>query len=181
MLDIFIIIVAVWAVFSGWRNGLFKEIATGMGYLFGLLIAATCYSAFGEYLAVKGTQVNMMTSIIAFFILWIVAPIALGLAANLVTKVLDHAHLGGINRLAGSAVSLLKFTVLLSCVLSVMSALGILNERRTRDSVLYEPIKSMLSSVIDWAIDDDVRPMEQVDGPATTTAGDTTWIEIPKH
>lgn len=180
MLDIFIIIVAVWAVFSGWRNGLFKELAAGVGYLAGLLIAASCYSAFGEYLAVNGTQTNMVTSIIAFFILWIVAPIALGLAANILTKVLDRAHLGSINRLAGSGVSLLKFTILLSCVLSVMSALGILNEQRTRDSVLYEPVKNMLSSAIDWAIDDDVRPMEQVDGPATT-AGDTTWIEIPKH
>lgn len=181
MLDIFIIVVAVWAVFSGWRNGLFKELAAGVGYLAGLLIAATCYSTFGEYLAVNGTQANMMTSVIAFFILWVVAPIALGLAANILTKVLDRAHLGGINRLAGSAVSLLKFTILLSCVLSVMSALGILNEQRTRDSMLYEPVKSVLSSAIDWAIADEVQPMEQVDGPATTTVGDTTWIELPKH
>lgn len=179
MLDIFILVVVVWAIISGWRNGLLKEIVTSAGYLFGLLIAATCYSTFGEYLAVNGSQGNMMTSIIAFFILWVVSPIVLGLAANLLTKVLNRAHLGGLNRIAGSAVSLLKFTILLSCVLCVMSALGILNEQRTKESVLFEPVKSVVSSVIDMVIDDDVRPMETVDHAAT--AGDTTWIDLPKH
>lgn len=178
MLDIFILVVIVWALFSGWRNGLLKELVNGAGYLFGLLIAATCYSTFGEYLAVNGTESNMMTSIIAFFILWVVAPIVLGLVANLLTKVLNRAHLGGINRLAGAGVSCLKFTILLSCVLSVMSAIGILNEQRTKDSVLFEPVKEVLSSVIDIVIGDDARPMEQADHAAV--AGDTLWVDVHK-
>lgn len=178
MLDIFIIVVAVWALFSGWRNGLLKELSSSLGYLVGLFIAATCYSTFGEYLAVNGTESNMITSIGAFFILWIIVPIALGLAANLMTKVLNHLHLGFINRGAGAAVSLFKFTVLLSCILSVMSALGILNEERTEESRLYLPVKGVVSSVIDSVIDDDVRPMQQVDQPAT--ASDTVWIDVPK-
>lgn len=178
MLDIFIIVVAVWALFSGWRNGLLKELSSSLGYLVGLFIAATCYSTFGEYLAVNGTESNMITSIGAFFILWIIVPIALGLAANLLTKVLNHLHLGFINRGAGAVVSLFKFTVLLSCILSVMSALGILNEERTEESRLYLPVKGVVSSVIDSVLDDDVRPMQQVDRPAT--AGDTVWIDVPK-
>lgn len=178
MLDIFIIVVAVWAIISGWRNGLLKELAAGCGFLVGLFIAASCYSTFGEYLAVNGTEGNMITSIIAFFILWIIVPIALGLAANLMTKVINHMHLGMLNRAAGSAVSFIKFAVLLSCILSVMNALGILNEERTEESRFYLPIKGIVSSVIDGIIDDDVRPMEQVEQPAT--AGDTVWIDVPK-
>lgn len=178
MLDIFIIVVIVWALFSGWRNGLLKEIVTSAGYLFGLLIAATCYSTFGQYLAVNGSQSNMVTSIIAFFILWVISPIVLGLVANLMTKVLNRAHLGGLNRIAGAAVSLLKFTILLSCVLSVMSALGILDEQRTKESHLFEPIKGVVSSVIDMVIDDEMRPMEQVDHAAT--ASDTLWVDVPQ-
>lgn len=177
MLDIFIIVVVLWAFFSGWRNGLLKELSSSLGFLVGLFIAASCYSTFGEYLAVNGTESNMITSIGAFFILWIIVPIALGLAANIMTKVVNHLHLGALNRIGGSAVSLVKFTVLLSCILSVMNALGILNEERTKESSLYLPIKGVVSSVIDSVIDDDVRPMEQVDQPAT--AGDTVWIERP--
>lgn len=178
MLDIFIIVVAVWAIISGWRNGLLKELSSSLGYLVGLFIAATCYSTFGKYLAVNGTESNMITSIGAFFILWIIVPIALGLAANLMTKVLNHLHLGFINRGAGSVVSLFKFTVLLSCILSVMSALGILNEERTEESRFYLPVKGVVSSIIDSVLDDDVRPMQHVDQPAT--AGDTVWIDVPK-
>lgn len=177
MLDIFIIIVIIWATFSGWRNGLLRELTSSLGYLVGLFLAATCYSTFGEYLAVNGTESNMMTSIIAFFILWVIVPISLGLAANILTKVVNHLHLGTLNRIGGAAVSLAKFTILLSCILSVMSALGILNEQRTEESRLYLPIKGVVSSVIDSIIDDDVRPMEQVDQPAS--AGDTVWIERP--
>lgn len=176
MLDIFILIVILWALFSGWRNGLIKEIASFGGYLFGLFIAATCYSTFGEYLAVNGSQGNMVTSVIAFFILWIIAPIALGLAANVFTKVLKSLHLGGINSIAGAFVSLVKFTLLLSCILNVMSALHILNEDRAKDSILFEPVRGVLSSVIDWVMDDNVTPMEQADHAAT--ASDTTWIDI---
>lgn len=178
MLDIFIFIVVVWAIISGWRNGLLKEVVTSVGYLFGLLIAATCYSTFGQYLAVNGSQGNMVTSIIAFFILWVISPIVLGLAANILTKVLNRAHLGGLNRMAGAAVSLVKFTVLLSCVLSVMSALGILNEERTKESALFEPVKGVVSSIIDMVIDNDMRPIDHVDHGAT--ASDTLWVDVPK-
>ena len=43
MVDIFIIVVLVWALFSGWRAGLLKEVTSGIGVLVGLLVAATCY------------------------------------------------------------------------------------------------------------------------------------------
>lgn len=178
MLDIFIIVVVIWALYSGWRNGLVKEIASFGGYLFGLFIAATCYSTFGEYLAVNGTESNMLTSIVAFFILWVITPIALGLAANVFTKVLRSLHLGGLNSLAGAGMSLVKFTVLLSCVLSVMSALHILNEERTESSVLYEPVKSVLGKTIDWVMEDPSEtPQSEYDN---TVDGDTVWIDVPQ-
>lgn len=177
MLDIFILIVALWALFSGWRNGLLRELVSGAGFLIGLLIAATCYSTFGQYLAVNGSRGNMATSIIAFFLLWVVSPIVLGLVANVLTKVLGKMHLGGINRAAGAAVSLVKFTVLLSCVLSVMSFLGILNEERTRESVLFEPVKDVIGSVVDWAVSDAAHPGDGCDHDTAT--GDTLWVDVP--
>ena len=68
-LDIFIIAILLWAGFNGWKKGLLKELISMGGFLLGLIIAATCYSTLGEYLAVNGSQVNMLTSIVAFLIL----------------------------------------------------------------------------------------------------------------
>lgn len=181
MLDIFVIIVAVWALFSGWRNGLVKEIASSIGFLLGLFIAATCYSHFAPYLAVNGTETNMFTSIVAFFILWIATPIVLGLVANILTRVFENLHLGGLNSIAGALVSLLKFTILLSCVFSAMSALHILNEERVAGSHLYAPVKGVVSSLVDYAIDapEQTQQFTPADRPATVS--DTIWVDTSKR
>ena len=78
MLDIFLLIVLLWAIYDGWHDGFVKQLASAVGFLLGLFVAATFYSTLGEYLTVDGSQTNMMTSVVAFFILWIIVPIALG-------------------------------------------------------------------------------------------------------
>ena len=112
-LDIFIIAILLWAGFNGWKKGLLKELISMGGFLLGLLIAATCYSTLGEYLTVNGSQVNMLTSIVAFLILWIIVPIALGFVATMLTKTLKGMKLGTPNSILGLLVSILKYGLLL--------------------------------------------------------------------
>lgn len=180
MLDIFILVVLAWALISGWRHGLIKEIASTIGFLFGLFIAATCYSAFGSYLSVNGSEGNMITSVVAFFILWICAPIVLGLVANVLTKCFKHTIIGAANSLGGAIVSVLKFSILLGCILSAMSALHILNEERTAESRFYGPMKGVFSSVVNWAITpkDDTQSFTPADKAAT--ANDTVWVDVKR-
>lgn len=176
MLDIFILIVLVWSLYSGWRAGLVREISSTVGYLVGLLIAATCYSSFGQYLAVSGSESNIITSLIAFALLWILVPIALGFVANMLTRTLRGLHLGWLNSLLGAAVSLLKFAILLSCLLSAMSALGILNEQRTASSQLYAPFKSILSEAVDQVVSKSAAGAKS--DSADQERSDTTWIDV---
>ena len=158
MLDIFILIVLVWSLYSGWRAGLVREISSTVGYLVGLLIAATCYSSFGQYLAVSGSEPNIITSLIAFALLWILVPI------------------GWLNSLLGAAVSLLKVSILLSCLLSAMSALGILNEQRTASSQLYAPFKSILSEAVDQVVSKSAAGAKS--DSAAQERSYTTWIDV---
>lgn len=144
MIDIFIIVLLLWAAFNGWRSGFFKEVISSLGFLVGLLVAATCYQTFGEYLAVNGTETNMMTNIIAFFLLWIIVPIALGLVANMLTKALKGMKLGLPNSILGAAVGVLKYIILISCVLNVMQRLNIMNEEKAESSHLYTPVTESL-------------------------------------
>lgn len=177
MFDIFIIIVLLWAIISGWRNGLLCELTSLCGHLSGLLVAVIIYSMCGKYLAVTGTHLSMVTSVVAFFALWIILPIALGLAANTLTKIMRPLGLGMVNSLGGVVVSLLKFTVLLSCVLAAMSAIGILDEQKTENSRLYNPLKGVVGTIIDWAIDDDIRPMTPAEQSAVSNS-DTLWVDV---
>lgn len=150
MLDLFILVIIGWSLYNGWRAGLVREILSTAGILVGLFGASMAYTAFGETLAVAtGSQVNMVTNIIAFFLLWIIIPLALGFAATLLTKVLRKLQLGTINAAAGAGLSLIKYVILLSCLLTAMHSLGILNEERVEKSVLYRPVSGVLS----WAVD----------------------------
>ena len=150
MLDLFILVIIGWSLYNGWRAGLVREILSTAGILVGLFGASLAYTVFGETLAVAtGRQVNMVTNIFAFFLLWIIIPLALGFAATLLTRVLRTLQLGSINAAAGAGLSLIKYVILLSCLLTAMHSLGILNEERVEKSVLYRPVSGVLS----WAVD----------------------------
>ena len=152
-LDIFIGIILIFALVRGLMNGFIKELASTIGFLLGLFVAATCYQTLGEYLTVDGSEVNMFTSIVAFLLLWIIVPIVFGLLATLITKALDLTALGIANRIGGGILSMAKYLVLLSCVLNVMVSLNILNNERTEGSVMLEPVQFITKFAMERASD----------------------------
>jgi len=174
MIDIFIVIVLLWAAWRGWQAGFLKEVVSTVGFLVGLFVAATCYSTFGEYLAVDGSETNMVTSIVAFLLLWIAVPIVLGLVANILTKALKGMHLGLPNSLLGALVGALKYFILLSCVFNAMNALHIMNGERTARSYLYKPVTGALQLLFpsdSTSVADDSIAVEK---------NDTVWVDMTK-
>lgn len=173
-IDIFIVVVLLWSAWTGWNNGLLREIVSSVGFFAGLLVAALCYSTLGRYLAVDGSQSNMLTSVVAFFILWIMVPLLLGMAATLLTKALKGMKLGLPNSFFGMLVAVFKYLVLLCVVFSAMDALGIMNEERVRTSRLYPPMRGVLAGAAARLSDDSANEDDAADAP-----GDTVWIENP--
>lgn len=180
-LDIFIIIVVLLALFHGWNNGFLKEMVSLLGFLLGFIVACLCYSLFGKYLSVDGSTLNVVLSIVAFFILWIVVPILFGVVATIITSGLKHIPIvGSLNRLGGCVVSLGKYVLLLSMVLNAMSALRILNGERIASSRLYEPTISITGIAASLVIDEAVGPSTNIDSNNQDIASDTIWIDV-KH
>ena len=189
MLDLFILVIIGWSLYNGWRAGLLREVLSTAGILVGLFGASLAYSVFGETLAVAtGSQVNMVTNIVAFFLLWIIIPLALGFAATLLTKVVRKFQLGSINSAAGAGLSLIKYVILLSCLLTAMHSLGILNEERVEKSVLYRPVSGVLSWAVDAVFnnDEDAHKVTHRNGSGThddaansddSDQSDTVWVQ----
>ena len=173
MIDLFLIVLLLWALFSGWRNGFIKEVVSTVGFLVGLFVAATCYTTLGEYLSVDGSETNQVTSIIAFFILWIIVPIALGFAANLLTRALKGMKLGIPNSMLGAIVSFIKFLILISCILNVMGALNILDESKRKDSALFEPVCNVVRVFLPES--GTIGNLSLADEAAES---DTIWVEM---
>ena len=167
MIDLFVIILVLWAAFSGWRNGFLKEIISSAGFLIGLFVAATCYATLGKYLSVDGTETNMFTSIVAFFILWIIVPIALGFGANLLTKAMKGIQLGMPNSILGALVGILKYALLISCVFNAMDAHHIMNKQKAAESKLYKPTAGIVKAFFN---NDEVEEEK----------ADTTWVRFDR-
>lgn len=176
-LDIFLVVVFIWAVYQGWTQGFLKEIISAIGFLVGLFVAATCYSTLGEYLTDNNTHVSTATNVIAFFILWIIVPIALGFVANMLTKALKGMKLGIPNSLLGAIVSVVKYTILLSCIFFMMDAVGILNTSQVEKSMTYNPSKKIVEGVLKNVLPADSTKADNGIQPASS---DTTWIDVSK-
>lgn len=146
-----------------------------VGTLVGLLVAATCYSTFGQYLAVNGSETNMVTSVIAFFLLWIIVPIVLGFAANVLTRSLKGLKLGMPNSILGALVSGLKYLIILSCVLNVMQTLHILNQEKAQQSKLLSPVTGALRMCFN---NDSTQQANTYNDSTTVQQSDTIWVDM---
>lgn len=185
MLDLFIIVVILWSLYNGWRAGFIREALSTTGLLTGLLGASFVYSTLGDALVIAtGNQVNMVTNIIAFFLLWIIIPLVLGFAATLLTKMLGKLHLGSLNSAAGAALSFIKYLCLLSCILTAMHSLGILNEERVQKSVCYPPVSGVLSWAVGTVFAESNDTATDSSHQRTTSsnakdnnASDTVWVQ----
>lgn len=168
-IDLFICVLMVWAVYNGWRSGFIKEVFSSLGIVAGLILAAILYSTCGEdFLAVAGTETNMVLSVGMFFIIWIMLPLALGLIANILTRAVKGMQLGIPNSLLGTVFSVGKFALLISCVLNMMARLNILDESKMAESHLLEPAISILPF-----IDHQVETHK-----ADAKANDTVWVDL---
>lgn len=187
-LDIFICVILLWAVISGWRNGFVKEAFSTVGLIVGLVLAGVAYLCFGEdFLAIKGSDTNMVLSIGAFILLWICLPLFLGLIANILTKAIKGMSLGVVNSLLGVGFSILKFVLLISCVLNMMAKLNIADQKIMGDSVLLEPATAVLPFIDEQTgVTDSLenykgvveRKMKRAAIEKMMDDADTLWVEF---
>lgn len=178
MLDFFIILVAAWAILTGWFHGFLKEIASSLGFFLGLYIAARCYVNFESVLVPRGSDANFFTALLAFLIIWIVVPMLLGMLAVALTQFVERIHLGFLNQLGGIIVSLLKYGILLSCIFNAMSYLHIIDDTNTAESHFYQPVKGLASKAIHFVMGEGTHVNWGTETVVEDSlANDTVWIE----
>lgn len=119
----------------GFSKGALRQIATLIGLVAGLLLARTLYAAVGERVAIELGTTATMAQIIAFFLIWLLVPIALLWVASVLSRVLDIVHLGFVNRLAGAVVGMVKYAILVSMALHFIEFVD------TKDELIHKTVK----------------------------------------
>jgi len=101
----------LYGLISGWRNGLFEELVSAGGFLIGLGVA---------YIYFKTVGCNLWT----FIFITLGTPLALGLLATVITKVLDRVPLAGsLNRLLGALLGCFKWALVAGLILLLLGRL----------------------------------------------------------
>ena len=151
-MDILIYIVLIVGAIIGFKQGAFKQVAHFLGVAVGLLIAATLYHQFGDFLADKTGASIGFGRLIAFVLIVIIVPIALGWIAAFLTEFFKKLKLNFLNRLIGMVVGVICYALILSFALNlfdfVSSNAGFRPEKLGVRSDLYYGMKHATQVVI---------------------------------
>ncbi|WP_417130091.1 CvpA family protein [Phocaeicola sp.] len=144
-IDWVIVIVLALGAVSGFMKGFFKQLASIVGLIAGLLVARALFATLGERLAVAvGTSVTF-GQVLAFLLIGMVVPLALALLASALTRIVDMTGLGFINRCLGAVFGAIKYALVISLIIHFIdfadSKDNLIHSTTKGSSLLYYPIK----------------------------------------
>jgi membrane protein required for colicin V production len=149
--DLIIVIVLVWAFYSGYKKGIIYMLISFLAIIVGLYAAIhfsyIIVGKLGEWLDKDPDQLKILSYILTFVIVFAL----LHLVGKILDKFLEAVALGFVNRLAGGALSVAIKIVVLSLALWLFDQgnqiFPIVKQETLDNSTLYKPIKN-LSPVI---------------------------------
>ncbi len=149
VLDIILGGILVYAMYKGFQNGLFVELASLISLVLGIYFAIK-FSSIIAGILVEITHWNPKTiQIMAFIFTFIFVIIGLSLLAKSLTKIANFAHLGCVNTIGGGFFHVLKMVLIVSIFLNLFEKINYNNfiaKRETLDkSLFYNPIRKTAS------------------------------------
>lgn len=148
--DIFAAIALLWAIISGWRNGLVSQIFSIAGIIAGAFIA---YYAGGRVGAMLGVD-EKLAYIVGFITTFVSVLILAAIASKLLRTLFSAIGLGSLDTLLGILLSMVKCTFVLCVLFAAIEALDkrvdILGSRHFEQSHTFRPIRTISKSVTDF-------------------------------
>ncbi len=160
-IDIIILAFIVWAIYRGFKNGLFVEIASIAALVLGIW-GSIRFSWFTqnklvEYFDMQGEYLGL----IAFIITFIVIVILIHFLAKALDKLMKAVALGFAVRILGVLFAVLKTTLIMSIIFIVLNTINqkvkFLSQEKISESKLYKPIADFAPLLFPIIEGDDLR------------------------
>ena len=150
-IDIIFAALLGYAIYKGLKNGLFVEVASLLALIVGIFVAIKFSHIVTAVIETKVSWDPKYIEITAFALTFIAVVIVIHLSAKLLTKIVDFAYLGWINRLAGAGFSILKTILALSIVILLFEKINVNNmlvkKEMLDESIFYNPTKEISAFV----------------------------------
>jgi membrane protein required for colicin V production len=151
-IDLIFLAFLAFGFYSGFRNGLFVELASLVSFILGVWVAIKFSYLAGGWVSRNLNTGPDVTKGVAFIITLIAVVITVHLLAKTFTKIASFAFLGGINKLAGGLLSLLKTTLLLGFLIHFLQKMSleesVISNEKKEASVMYQPIVKTAAFII---------------------------------
>lgn len=146
-MDLVILVVLGIGLVTGLTRGLIKQACATVGLVAGLLVARALYAVVGEQLAPHIGTSATVAGIISFIVIWAVVPVILMLAGEILTRTLEIAHLGMVNRLLGAVTGMLLYALLLGLLFKVVDTVDpnekLISQQTKDKSLFYYPVSDV--------------------------------------
>lgn len=163
-LDILLGSLLLFGLVRGLIKGLFVEVASLVALIAGVFGAIHFSNFAAEFLMDRVTWNEKTVNLVAFASTFIIIVFAISLAGKALTKLADFAALGFLNKFLGALFGVLKIGLILSIVLMVFSKMNktipLIGEEDIKDSVLFEPVKSLAPMIFPNILNVDEEPEE---------------------
>ena len=181
-IDIVFAVLLGFAVYKGFKNGLFVEVASLLALVAGIYLAIKFSNLIGSLFSDIFPSWNpKYIEITAFIITFLLVVIGIHLSAKILTKLADFAFLGWVNKFAGVVFSLLKTILALSVVLFIFEKINInymlLSKETQENSIFYNPIQNISKAIYPTIEGWYTEISEKVKGKSKKDDGDSEQLQ----
>jgi len=145
--DIIIIIPLLWGAYKGFKKGLIIGIASLFSLFLGVWGGVKFSAISAKYLSDMFNIAEKIMPLISFAITFILIVIAVFALAKLLERFINMIALGLVNKIAGSTFGSLKFALIISVVLNLVTNINakiqFIEPDMQKASLLYKPISKI--------------------------------------
>ena len=160
-IDILLGAVLGFAAYKGVKNGLFVELASLISFFVGVFVAIKFSYLVADAISTTVSWSPKTIQVAAFVLTLIVVVVAIHMLAKVFSKMSSFVFLGWLNKLGGAVFGILKATLLLGILLSLVLKVNINNalisKEKQNESILLNPVlktsEVLLPVLTDWFTD----------------------------
>lgn len=152
IVDIILAVILLYGIIRGFFRGFFAEFASLVGFIAGIYGAIHFSHFLSDYLANKVTWNLHLLNLVAFAVTFILIAFSISLAGKFLTKIVNFAALGILNKLIGAAFGFIKIAFIVSVILMFFRATNedvtLVEQEVLDESILYLPVRTLAPSLI---------------------------------
>jgi len=167
ILDVILIFPIIWFAYNGFRKGLIIELSTLFALIMGIYISLYFSDITAEFLKNSLHVKTKYLNLISFITTFVLIIIAVNLLGKLISKLIDMAALGFINKSAGGVFGVFKAVIFLSFIIFIIEKVDkkkvILDNEFTKTSLFYPYIQPFAPELIEMYGDIDFSGIDPED------------------